>query len=64
MGRENRLAEIEKMKKHFIVSGLGDVQVSGVSVAGQILFVFMMFSNAICAAGGMILLRREGGNCQ
>ncbi len=41
---------------NFMVAGLGDVKMTGVSVAGQILFTFMVLSNAICAAGGMILL--------
>jgi Na+-driven multidrug efflux pump len=38
-----------------MVAGLGDVKMSGMSVAGQILFVFMVLSNAICAAGGIYM---------
>ena len=30
---------------NFMVSGLGDVSMSGVNVAGQILFIFMVFLN-------------------
>ena len=40
---------------NFMVSGLGDVSMSGVNVAGQILFIFMVFLNAICMAGGIFM---------
>ena len=36
---------------NFMVSGLGDVSMSGVNVAGQILFIFMVFLNTICMSG-------------
>ena len=36
---------------NFMVSGLGDISMSGVNVAGQILFVFMVFINTICMTG-------------
>ena len=45
---------------NFMVAGLGDVKMSGVSVAGQILFVFMVLSNAICAAGGIYMTQFSG----
>ena len=38
---------------NFMVSGLGDICMSGVNVAGQVLFVFMVFVNAICMSGGI-----------
>ena len=37
---------------NFMVSGLGDVKMSGVNISGQILFVFMVLLNTICTAGG------------
>ncbi len=40
---------------NFMVSGLGDVSMSGVNVAGQVLFVFLVFLNAICMAGGIFM---------
>ena len=45
---------------NFMVSGLGDISMSGVNVAGQILFVFMIFVNAICMAGGIYLTQFSG----
>ena len=43
-----------------MVAGLGDIKMSGVSVTGQILFVFMVLSNAICAAGGIYMTQFSG----
>ena len=40
---------------NFMVSGLGDVCMSGVNVAGQVLFVFMVYVNAICMSGGIFM---------
>ena len=45
---------------NFMVAGLGDIKMSGVSVTGQILFVFMVLSNAICAAGGIYMTQFSG----
>ena len=45
---------------NFMVSGLGDVKMSGVNIAGQIMFVFMVLTNAICAAGGIFLTQYFG----
>lgn len=45
---------------NFMVSGLGDVKMSGVNIAGQILFVFMVLTNAICASGGIFLTQYYG----
>lgn len=47
---------------NFMVSGLGDVKMSGVNIAGQILFVFMVLTNAICASGGIFLTQYFGAN--
>ncbi len=45
---------------NFMVSGLGDVSMSGVNVAGQVLFVFMVYINAICMTGGIFLTQNYG----
>ena len=45
---------------NFMVSGLGDVAMSGVNVAGQVLFVFMVFINAICMSGGIFMTQFFG----
>lgn len=47
---------------NFMVSGLGDVSMSGVNVAGQILFVFMVFINTICISGGIYLTQFSGAD--
>lgn len=45
---------------NFMVSGLGDVSMSGVNVAGQVLFVFMVYINSICMTGGIFLTQFFG----
>lgn len=45
---------------NFMVSGLGDICMSGVNVAGQVLFVFMVFVNAICMSGGIYMTQFFG----
>ena len=45
---------------NFMVSGLGDICMSGVNVAGQILFVFMVFVSTICTAGGIFMTQFYG----
>lgn len=39
----------------FMVAGLGDIKMSGVNVAGQIMFIFMVLLSAVCTAGGIFL---------
>lgn len=45
---------------NFMVAGLGDVKMSGVNICGQIIFVFMVFMNTICMAGGIFLTQFSG----
>lgn len=45
---------------NFMVSGLGDISMSGVNVAGQVLFIFMVYLNAICMTGGIFLTQFYG----
>lgn len=45
---------------NFMVAGLGDICMSGVNVANQILFVFMVFLNTINMTGGIYLTQYNG----
>lgn len=45
---------------NFMVSGLGDVKMSGVNITGQIIFMFMVFTNTICMAGGIFMTQYSG----
>lgn len=45
---------------NFMVSGLGDISMSGVNVSGQVLFIFMVYLNAICMAGGIFITQFFG----
>jgi len=47
---------------NFMVAGLGDVKMSGVNISGQILFIFMVFMNAICMAGGIFMTQFFGAD--
>ena len=49
---------------NFMVSGLGDVKMSGVNICGQILFMFMVFANTICMAGGIFMTQYSGAKDQ
>lgn len=40
---------------NFMVAGLGDIKMSGVNIAGQLLFVFMVLINTICTSGGIFM---------
>ncbi|MCR4610003.1 MAG: MATE family efflux transporter [Eubacterium sp.] len=45
---------------NFMVSGLGDICMSGVNVAGQVLFIFVVYINTICMSGGIFLTQFFG----
>ncbi|WP_407398454.1 MATE family efflux transporter [Treponema sp.] len=45
---------------NFMVSGLGDIKMSGVNITGQLLFGFMVFLNTICMAGGIYMTQFSG----
>lgn len=45
---------------NFMVAGLGDVKMSGVNIAGQINFIFLVFINAICISGGIFISQYNG----
>lgn len=44
----------------FMVSGLGDIKMSGVNISGQILNIFMILQYAICTSGGIFLTQFSG----
>jgi putative MATE family efflux protein len=44
----------------FMVSGLGDVKMSGVNISGQVLYIFIILQNAICTSGGIFLTQFSG----
>ncbi|MBQ5311776.1 MAG: polysaccharide biosynthesis C-terminal domain-containing protein, partial [Oscillospiraceae bacterium] len=45
---------------NFMVSGHGDICMSGVNVAGQIMFIFMIYIHSICMAGGIFQTQFDG----
>lgn len=45
---------------NFMVAGLGDIKMSGVSVVGQLIFVFIILVNTICASGGIYMTQYFG----
>lgn len=45
---------------NFMVAALGDAKMAGVNVANQINFVFFVFINTICMAGGIYLSQHRG----
>ena len=45
---------------NFMVSGLGDIKMSGVNISGQILFVFMVLLNTISSSGGIFMSQYYG----
>ena len=45
---------------NFMVAGLGDIKMSGVNVAGQINFVFLVLMNTVCASGGIFMSQFKG----
>lgn len=47
---------------NFMVAGLGDVKMSGVNVAGQINFLFLILINTICLSAGIFMSQFKGAN--
>ena len=45
---------------NFMVSGLGDISMSGVNVSGHITFIFMVYLGAIATSGGIFLTQYCG----
>ena len=57
---QSLIQSLVSLVDNFMVSGLGDVSMSGVNVAGQVLFVFFVYLNAICMAGGIFMTQYFG----
>ena len=45
---------------NFMVAGLGDIKMSGVNVAGQIFFIFLILVNTLCSSGGIFMSQFKG----
>ena len=45
---------------NFMVSGLGDIKMSGVNVAGQIFFIFFVLITTLCSSGGIFMSQFKG----
>ena len=45
---------------NFMVAGLGDIKMSGVNIAGQINFVFLVFIGTLCTSGGIFMSQYNG----
>ena len=57
---QSLIQSLVSLVDNFMVSGLGDVAMSGVNVSGQVLFIFMVFLNAICMSGGIFMTQFYG----
>lgn len=57
---QSLIQSLVSLVDNFMVSGLGDVSMSGVNVAGQVLFIFWVYLNAICMAGGIFMTQFFG----
>jgi putative MATE family efflux protein len=57
---QSLIQSLVSLVDNFMVSGLGDISMSGVNVAGQVLFVFFVYLNAICMAGGIFMTQYYG----
>lgn len=45
---------------NFMVAGLGDISMSGVNIAGQINFVFLVLITGLCTTGGIFMSQYNG----
>ena len=59
---QNLIENLVNLLDNFMVAGLGDIKMSGTSVAGQIIFVFMVIINALCMSGGIFVTQYHGAN--
>ena len=59
---QNLIESLVNLIDNFMVSGLGDIKMSGTSVSGQIIFVFMVLLNAVCMSGGIFLTQYRGAD--
>lgn len=57
---QNLIQTLVSLVDSFMVSGLGDVKMSGVNISGQILFIFMVLGGTICSTGGIFMTQFFG----
>lgn len=57
---QNLIQSLVSLVDSFMVSGLGDIKMSGVNISGQILFVFMVLGGTICSTGGIFMTQFFG----
>ena len=57
---QNLVENLVNLIDNFMVAGLGDVMMSGASVAGHIVFIFMVLFNAVCMSGGIFVTQYYG----
>ncbi len=57
---QSLIQSLVSLVDNFMVSGLGDIKMSGVNISGQILFIFMIIQSAVCTSGGIFLTQFSG----
>ncbi|MBR0462178.1 MAG: MATE family efflux transporter [Erysipelotrichaceae bacterium] len=59
---QNLVENLVNLIDNFMVAGLGDIKMSGASVAGHIVFIFMVLFNAVCMSGGIFVTQYYGAD--
>lgn len=54
------LQNLVSLIDNFMVAGLGDIKMSGVNIANQIIFVYFVALNTICAGGAIFMSQFNG----
>ena len=57
---QNLVQNLVNLIDNFMVAGLGDIKMSGVNIAGQMIFVFAVICNAVCMSGGIFVTQFFG----
>lgn len=57
---QNLIQNLVTLIDNFMVSGLGDIKMSGTSVAADYIFVFQVLLNAVCMSGGIFVTQYFG----
>ena len=59
---QNLVENLVNLIDNFMVAGLGDIKMSGTSVAGHIVFIFMVLFNAVCMSAGIFVTQYYGAD--
>ncbi|MBR2578318.1 MAG: MATE family efflux transporter [Erysipelotrichaceae bacterium] len=59
---QNLVENLVNLIDNFMVAGLGDIKMSGASVAGHIVFIFMVLLNAVCMSAGIFVTQYYGAD--